>query len=109
MTAPIYQDTTLTLDSTGMTLRRYYFPWAGSKRIDYSDIRRVECRPLTLRSGKGRWWGTGHPGYWFPLDLKRTGKDKLLVIDVGHRVKPCVSPDQVEEVLDLLRDRVPVA
>jgi hypothetical protein len=108
VTANIYEDPTLTLDADGITLRRYYFPWAGSKRIPYSAIRGVECRSMSWRSGKGRIWGTSHPSYWFPLDVKRTGKEQMLVIDVGHRVKPCVSPDQTDRVVELLSAHVPV-
>jgi hypothetical protein len=104
----LYEDAGLVLDATGMTLRRYYFPWAGSKRVEYAAIRRVQARPMTWLSGKGRWWGTGHPGYWLPLDVHRAGKSTLFVIDLGGRVKPCVSPDDPQRVLELLRSRVSV-
>jgi hypothetical protein len=104
----LYSDGVLVVDTTGLTLRHYYFPWAGAKRIEYSAIRRAEARPMTWLTGKGRWWGTSRPGYWLPLDLHRSSKSTLLVFDLGGRVKPCVSPDEPERVLELLRSRVSV-
>jgi hypothetical protein len=38
MTEPLYEDFGLRLDEDGITIRRYYFPLAGSKRIAYSEI-----------------------------------------------------------------------
>jgi hypothetical protein len=63
---------------------------------------------MTWLTGKGRVWGTGHPGYWFPLDMRRMNKTEMLVLDLGGRVKPCVSPDDPQRVLELLRTRVRV-
>jgi hypothetical protein len=104
----LYEDAVMMADATGLTLRRYYFPSAGSKRIEYSDIRGVSVRPMNWLTGKGRLWGTGSPGYWLPLDVRRMGKSTLLVFDLGGRVKPCVSPDEPERLLALLSSRVHV-
>jgi len=104
----LYDDGVLLLDRTGVTLRHYYFPWAGSKHIGWSAIRRVQARPMGWLTGKGRLWGTANPGYWLPLDTRRGRKTTLLVFDIGTRVKPCVSPNQPERVLELLREQVPV-
>jgi hypothetical protein len=104
----LYNDSGLLLDDDGLTIRRYYFPWAGPKRIRYAHVRRVMVRPMGWLTGKGRGWGTAHPGYWFPLDLRRARKDTLLVFDLGRRVKPCVTPDDPDRVVDLLRGRVPL-
>jgi len=104
----LYDDGGLKLDKDAVTIRRYYFPWAGPKRIAYSTIRHVRARPLTWRTGKDRGWGTAHPGYWFPLDLRRAGKSTLVIFDLGRPVKPCVTPDEPDRVIELLRSRVPV-
>jgi hypothetical protein len=104
----LYDDGTLLLDQDGVTIRRYYFPLARSKRIPYAVIRHVHTRPLSWLAGKGRGWGTAHFGYWLPLDLRRWRKATLLVLDVGSRVKPCASPDDPQRVIELLRDRVPI-
>lgn len=108
MTDALYDDGGLLLDEGGLTIRRYYFPWAGAKRIAYNAIRHVEARPMGWLTGRGRGWGTSHPGYWFPLDIRRAGKRTLLVFDLGRRVKPCVTPEEPDRVIKLLRSRVPV-
>lgn len=59
-------------------------------------------------TGKGRLWGTAVPRYWLPLDMRRPAKQTLLCFDLGRRVKPCVSPDDPDRVIELLRGRVPV-
>jgi hypothetical protein len=104
----LYDDGGFMLDDEGVTIRRYYFPWAGPKRIPYRTIRHVEVRPMNWLTGRGRGWGTAHPGYWFPLDLGRLSKRTLLVFNLGRRVKPCVTPDEPDRVIELLRSRVPV-
>ena len=104
----LYDDGGLLLDKDGLTIRRYYFPWARPKRIPYPAIRRVVARPMGWLTGKGRGWGTANLGYWLPLDLRRWRKSILLVFDVGARVKPCASPDDPQRVIELLRERVAV-
>jgi hypothetical protein len=105
----LYEDRGLLLDADGITIRRYYFPWAGSKRIAYAKIRRVNPQPMGWLSGKGRIWGASGPRYWFPLDIQRGSKQTLLILDVGARVRPCVSPEDPDCVIELLRTRVPVS
>jgi hypothetical protein len=101
----LYDDGLVMLDGEGITLRRYYFPFGTSKQIPYRQIRRVVVRPMGWLTGKGRGWGTAHPGYWFPLDMQRARKDTLIVLDIGGYVKPAFSPEEPDRVLDLLRDR----
>jgi hypothetical protein len=105
---PLYDDGHLVLDEDGLTIRRYYFPLAAAKRIPYTEIRHVTVRPMGWLTGRGRGWGSAHPGYWLPLDLRRAAKRILVVLDVGHRVKPCVTPDDPDRFIELLQGRVPV-
>ncbi|OSC43038.1 hypothetical protein [Mycobacterium decipiens] len=106
MTEALYEDAGLTLDEDGITIRRYYFPFASSKRVAYSDIRGVKAAPMGWLSGKGRYWGAGDPRYWFPLDMHRGSKGTLLILDVGARVRPCITPEDPEKVIELLKSRV---
>jgi hypothetical protein len=105
----LYEDGTLLVEDRGLTIRRYYFPWAGPKRISYRDVRQVAVRPMNWLTGKGRLWGTADPRYWLPLDINRPGKRTLLCFDLGRGVKPCVSPDDPIRVIDLLQGRVPIS
>ena len=100
-----YDDGRLLLDDQGITLRRYYFPFGTAKHIPYARVRHVEARSMGWLTGRGRAWGSAHPGYWLPLDASRLHKDRLVVLDVGARVRPACSPDDVGRVLALLRER----
>ncbi len=109
MTAALYEDPGLTLDENGITIHRYYFPSGGPKRISYDDIQGVTSQPMGRISGKGRFWGASDPRFWFPLDWRRGWKSTLLILDLGARVKPCITPENPERVLELLSARVPVS
>jgi len=101
----LYDDGKIVLDHEGVTLRRYYFPLGTSKRIWYGQIQQVRTQPMGWLTGKGRGWGSAHPGYWLPLDVSRPRKSTLIVLEVGGHVKPSFSPDDPEEVLQILRQR----
>ncbi|OBK28625.1 hypothetical protein A5634_20135 [Mycobacterium asiaticum] len=107
MTA-LYEDPNLLLDEDGITIRRYYFPVATSKRVPYSAIQSIKSKQMGWASGKGRIWGATDPRYWFPLDVRRGRKSTLLVLHVGRRVRPCITPDDPAAVIKVLRDKVKV-
>lgn len=102
----VYDDGRAILDGRGVTLRRYYFPTGASKHIPYRKIRHVRARPMSWLTGKGRDWGTAHPGYWLPLDTSRPRKNTLVVLDLGGKVKPAFSPDGPDRVLAILQRRI---
>ncbi len=54
-----------------------------SKWIPYEQIQRVRVQRMGWLTGKGRGWGSAHPGYWLPLDPTRLLKSTLLVLDLG--------------------------
>ena len=109
MSGEIYSDDVITLDDGGLTLSKYYFPLGSAKRIEYADIKGVAVETMNWATGKGRVWGATDPRFWLPLDKRRHKKSTLLVFGVGKRVKPCVTPDDPDRVLELLRERVSVA
>lgn len=102
----VYDDGRAILDGEGVTLRRYYFPTGASKHIPYRKIRDVRARPMGWLTGKGRGWGTAHPGYWLPLDTSRPRKNTLVVLDLGGKLKPAFSPDDPDRVLAILQRRI---
>jgi hypothetical protein len=74
MKQALYDDGLVTLDADGLTIRRYYFPMATSKRIPYTRIKGVQERHMELLTGKGRLWGQGTfgTGYrWIRADHRR--------------------------------------
>lgn len=102
----LYHDGLVELDQDSITLRRYYFPWAGSKRIPYTDIRDAHDRAMDAWTGKGRLWGSGDLRHWAPLDLHRRKKDTAIILDLGKFVRPVFSPDNPARVMTLLRQHV---
>ena len=87
-----YEDRWVTCAPDAITIRGYYFPW-GDKRIPYSSIRSMRRVSLSALRGKGRIWGTANPRLWASLDPRRPGKQTALILDLGRRVQPFVTPD----------------
>lgn len=50
--------------------------------------------------------GAADPRYWFPLDMHRGDKKTLLVLNVGRKVRPCITPEDPEKVIEILKARV---
>ena len=103
---PAYDDGHIVCDDQGVVIRRYY-PW-GSKRIEYGSIRGVTQLPLTGASTIRRWriWGSGDFVHWWNLDRRRPAKNLALVLDVGHHVRPTITPDDPATVERALRQRI---
>jgi hypothetical protein len=83
---------------------RLYYPWA-SKTIPYSAIKDVQRITLSGLRGRGRLWGTLNLGYWANLDMKRSRKKVGLVLNIGKRVKPYITPDDTDALETLLREK----
>ncbi len=93
----LYDDGGIACDDRSLIIRRYY-PWGGAKNVAYSAIRSVERRPLTAMTGKWRIWGSGDLVHWWNLDTKRPRKQAALVVDLGRRVIPVITPDDPDAV-----------
>ena len=103
----LYDDGLIELDSEGLTIRRYYFPFGTSKRIPYAQIKDVQEQHMGLLTWKGRIWGSGDLQHWASLDLRRPQKEKALILDLGTWIKPVITPDDPDRVLALLQERAP--
>jgi hypothetical protein len=101
-----YDDGAIRCDEQGLTIRRY-FPW-GAKRIPYTSIREVTTLSLTGANSVRKWriWGSGDLVHWWNLDPRRPRKDMALVIDVGRRVRPTITPDDPDAVQHILARRI---
>lgn len=101
-----YADGGVRCDDQGLTIR-WYYPW-GSKRIPYSSIRGVEQLPLTGMNSVRRWriWGSGDFVHWWNLDTHRPKKNMALVIDVGGRVLPTITPDDPGAVESIITGHI---
>jgi hypothetical protein len=101
-----YDDGLVRVDEDGLTLARYYFPFATSKHIPFDQIRAIDVRPMGWLTGRLRGWGTTHPRFWLQLDPRRFRKTTLISLDIGRRVHPAFTPADPDAVLQLLRARV---
>jgi hypothetical protein len=92
-TQVLYRDRWIECTSEALVIRGYYFPFGNKRAIAYCDIRGVyefEMGPLT---GKARIWGSSDFKYYFSLDPKRPRKKQALIVDIGGRVTPVITPD----------------
>jgi hypothetical protein len=87
-----YDDGSVACDETGLAIQGYY-PWGG-RRILYGEIRDVSVLPLRGWSAIQPWrlWGPADLEHWWNLDAHRPEKHVALVIDIGERFKPTVTP-----------------
>jgi hypothetical protein len=99
----LYRDRYISCTEDGINVRWYYL-W-GPKHIPYSHIRSARIIALTFTRGKFRIWGTSNPRYWASLDPARPGKDKGVVLNLGHTVQPMLTPDDVPAFTRVLLDR----
>jgi hypothetical protein len=73
--------------------------------VRWEDLRGVEERPLGAVRGRLRVWGTADPRVWWHLDPGRSRKRTALLLDVGRRVRPAITPDDSAAVLRIIRER----
>ena len=101
----LYRDRWITCTDTDVIVRGYYFPLGTPKVIPYADIRSVAAVNMGALTGKGRLWGTSSPRYWAHLDVGRPWKRTALVLDVGGRVMPFITPSDPERVREIIEER----
>jgi hypothetical protein len=100
----LYEDKQLTLDGDGIAIRNYYFP-RGTKHVPYSQIKRYADRPMDKKTGQLRMWGSGNLRHWFYLDRSRRSKTRRIVLDVGQRTRPVLTPDRPDELVAVLQEQ----
>jgi len=98
-----YHDRWIECTPDEVLIRGYYFPW-GTKRVPYRSIRSVRRMQLGAFSGRGRIWGTSDPRYWASLDPGRPRKQIGLILDLGRRVHPVITPDDPDAVEAVIRE-----
>ena len=97
-----YDDGRVACDEEGLTIRWYYL-W-GHKRIPYAAIRSATTFPLGRVRGQWRLWGSGDFVHWYNLDGNRPNKQVGIEIDVGRRVRPCITPDDADAVARIITE-----
>jgi hypothetical protein len=105
--ADLYHDRFVTCTEDAIVIRWYYL-W-GAKRIPYTSIRSASQVDVTAFRGRGRIWGTANPRYWASLDPNRPRKKAALILDLGGAVRPYITPDDVQAVEAILKQRAGLA
>ncbi len=96
-----YDDGLIACSDDGLVIRRYSL-LLHPKSVPYAQIRSVAQVGLgAIR--RWRIWGTTDPRRWFNLDWRRPHKRVALVLDLGKRVKPVITPDDPQRVVAALR------
>src|SRR5579859_1473314 len=103
-----YDDGEIACNEEGIVIKRYY-PW-GAKRIRYASLLGVGTLPLTGVNKLRRWrlWGSGDFVHWWNFDPHRPRKQVALVLDVGRRVRPTITPDDPGAVERILKEHLHV-
>ncbi len=100
----LYDDGRIACDDEGLTIR-WYSLW-GTKRIPFHAIHSIRTFPLSAVRGKWRVWGSGDFVHWYNLDGDRPKKETGIEIDLGGRVRPCITPDDSAAVTRIIEDHV---
>ena len=98
----LYRDDVVKLDGTRLGIRHYYWP-LGSKRVPYTSIAGFDRRPLKAWQGQFRVHGIDQRGRWYSRDRHRGEKDSAIDLDVGKRIRPVLTPRDVEKVIEILQ------
>jgi hypothetical protein len=101
-----YQDRSLLVDDDGITITSYFWP-GHHRHIPFSSIVAVEEIPLGTFSGRYRLVGfeLRRLRDFFPWDSHRSATSRAFALDVGGRVRPVISPEDHEQVLELITER----
>jgi hypothetical protein len=83
---------------------RNYYPW-GSKKVLYTSVVGVQQVRLTATRGRLRIWGSANFTLWANLDGRRAKKSAGLILDIGKRVRPFITPDDPDKVDTIIRER----
>ena len=97
----LYDDGRVIVTEDAVILQRYYFPFGQRKLIRLTDIEAVDIRPIDWLS-RWRLWGSSNLRNWLPLDLGRPRRKRMIVLDVGRRLRPTCTPDDVDRVGELI-------
>ena len=92
-----YDDGRVVCTDNELVIRKYYFP-SGDKHIPYQRIQHVSRTQLGLY----KLWGSPDLVHWFNQDFGRSSKKVALVVELGRRVKPVLTPDDPDGLVAAL-------
>jgi hypothetical protein len=105
---PIFSNGFVTCFQDFMFIHWYYFPF-GKKRVNYSDIRTCELRPIAEESLLGiKTWGMALTPIWWHCDSKRFSRQNYVRMNVNQWPDIGLTMDdrELEQVYYLIRKQM---
>ena len=102
----IYDDGIIACGADGLLIRNYYFPSMRTKHLSWAEIEGVQAKPLSLLTGKFRFWGMGVKPCWYNLDLRRPLKTRAIEIDTGSVFRSAITPKDPDRVFAIISQKV---
>jgi hypothetical protein len=102
----LYEDKYIVITNEFITIKAYYFPFAISKTIPFSKIKRIDISEINSLTGKLKIWGMNYKMFWFHFDATRMFKNQCIVLDTGACIKPAITPDNMIQVFGILNDKI---
>ena len=99
----LYEDKFITITEAYLTIKKYYFPLGTSKTIFFNEMKKISIEDA---SKVNHTWGlsTHFLNNWFHFDSERKNRPKFISIEIkGARVRPSVTPTDVDKAFDALR------
>ena len=101
----LYRDDVVKLNDSQVVIRHYYWPF-GSKRVPYTSIAGYHRRPLKAWHGQFRVHGIDQKGRWYSRDRHRGEKETAIDLSIGRRIRPVLTPHDVEKVTEILDNQI---
>ena len=104
----MYEDNTVLVDDTGITINRYAIT-GRKKRIRFDEIRSVTVYDMGVVE-RTRLIGAGlrRMRNWYNWDRSRRAKTKAAAINTGGLFHPTVTPDDADAFIAAISDHVNV-
>jgi hypothetical protein len=102
-----YEDDTILLDDTALTIASYRRP-GDARRVEYGSIRSFQIFEMGFWTGRHRLVGIslGRPRNWIHWGRNRGDKRTAISLDVGAWIRPTIVPDDAEAVAEILYEAV---
>lgn len=97
-----YEDEHVLLTNLKLIIKKYYFPLKKSKTILIKNIKLADMIKLSYFNGKYKFFGLNFKLWYFHLDKDRPKKEEGILITLNSVVKPLITPNDINKVLDYL-------
>jgi hypothetical protein len=96
-----YDDGRILCDERGLVIRWYGL--FGAKRVPYDRIRAATAGDMGSLGGRYRIWGSSDLRHWYNLDPTRPRKKTAIVLNLGKWLRPVITPDEPDKVIEILK------